>query len=112
MDEYIAHLNRKLEVMKLCVSLSMASTEDAHFVMDAQAKLVDACEHRWRIDELCKQYEQVKERQAKVLAGLEVQMQLAECQKSFLYSLPPKSRASGMAAKDSFLAASDEASRL
>ncbi|KAH8028432.1 hypothetical protein HPB51_016883 [Rhipicephalus microplus] len=85
-------LHHSLEVLKLCVSLCKVSTDDAYFVKNARAKLVDASEHQRRIDELFKQYEEVKEREAKILTDLEVRVQLAECQRSFVESLPPKSQ--------------------
>lgn len=90
-DEYISHLHRRLDVLKLCVSLCKVSADDAYFVRNAQAKLLEASEHRQRIDELCEQYEQLKEQEAKLLADLEVGLQLAECQRAFIDSLPPKS---------------------
>lgn len=90
-DEYISHLHRRLDVLKLCASLCKVSADDAYFVRNAQAKLLEASEHRRRIDELCEQYEQLKEREAKLLADLEVRLQLAECQKAFIDSLPSKS---------------------
>ncbi|KAL3202532.1 hypothetical protein MRX96_042429 [Rhipicephalus microplus] len=109
MDEYIARLHHSLEVLKLCVSLCKVSTDDAYFVKNARAKLVDASEHQRRIDELFKQYEEVKEREAKILTDLEVRVQLAECQRSFVESLPPKSQPSGVATQGSSLAAGDKA---
>ncbi|KAL3222562.1 hypothetical protein MRX96_049980 [Rhipicephalus microplus] len=102
MEEYIARLHHRLEVLKLCVSLCKVSTDDAYFVKNARAKLVDASEHQRRIDELLKQYEEVKEREAKLLTDLEVRVQLAECQRSFVESLPPKSQPSGVATQEEF----------
>ncbi|KAL3202534.1 hypothetical protein MRX96_042431 [Rhipicephalus microplus] len=102
MEEYIARLHHRLEVLKLCVSLCKVSTDDAYFVKNARAKLVDASEHQRRIDELFKQYEEVKEREAKILTDLEVRVQLAECQRSFVESLPPKSQPSGIANQEEF----------
>ncbi|KAL3222564.1 hypothetical protein MRX96_049982 [Rhipicephalus microplus] len=111
MKEYIARLHHRLEVLKLCVSLCKVSTDDAYFVKNARAKLVDASEHQRRIDELYKQYEEVKEREAKILTDLEVRLQLAECQRSFVESLPPKSQPSGVAIQGSSLAAGDKPCR-
>ncbi|KAH8019578.1 hypothetical protein HPB51_020277 [Rhipicephalus microplus] len=87
----------RLEVLKLCVSLSKVSTDDAYFLKNAHAKLVDASAHQRRIDELFKQYEQLKEQEAKILADLQVRVELAECQRSFIESLPPKSQPTGTA---------------
>ncbi|KAH8028385.1 hypothetical protein HPB51_016498 [Rhipicephalus microplus] len=112
MEEYIARLHHRLEVLKLCVSLCKVSTDDAYFVKNARAKLVDASEHQRRIDELLKQYEEVKEREAKILTDLEVRLQLAECQKSFVEGLgEPKSQPSGVATQGSSLAAGDKPCR-
>ncbi|XP_075721678.1 SKA complex subunit 1-like [Rhipicephalus microplus] len=111
MEEYIARLHHSLEVLKLCVSLCKVSTDDAYFVKNARAKLGDASEHQRRIDELFKQYEEVKEREAKILTDLEVRVQLAECQRSFVESLPPKSQPSGVATQGSSLAAGDRPCR-
>ncbi|XP_050037090.2 uncharacterized protein [Dermacentor andersoni] len=87
-DEYIAHLHRRLDVLNLCVSLAKISADDAYFVKDAQAKLQLTKEHQGRIRELGEQYQQAKEQEAELLADLDVRLQLAECQKSFLDSLP------------------------
>ncbi|XP_075555358.1 uncharacterized protein LOC142587900 [Dermacentor variabilis] len=90
-DEYIAHLHRRLDVLNLCVSLAKISADDAYFVKDAQAKLQLTKEHQGRIRELGERYQQAKEQEAKLLADLDVRLQLAECQKSFLDSLPRRS---------------------
>ncbi|KAL3182860.1 hypothetical protein MRX96_006666 [Rhipicephalus microplus] len=107
----VDELCNKLEVLKLCVSLSKVSTDDAYFLKNAHAKLVDASAHQRRIDELFKQYEQLKEQEAKILADLQVRVELAECQRSFIESLPPKSQPTGTATQGSSLAAGDKGSR-
>lgn len=100
-DKYIAYLHRRLDVLNLCVGLSKVSGDDAYFVKNAQAKLHEAYANQRRIEALAEQYEQLKQQEEKLLADLDIRLQLAECQKEFLDSLPPKSQSIVVASRDS-----------
>ncbi|KAH9375018.1 hypothetical protein HPB48_003808 [Haemaphysalis longicornis] len=88
-EEYIAHLNRRLDELDLSIKISEVGPEDAYFLKKAQEKLREAVQTKREIDELIQRYEQLKAEKAALVAGLEMRLRLAELQKAFLDALPP-----------------------
>lgn len=88
-EEYIAHLNRRLDELDLSIKISEVGPEDAYFLKKAQEKLREAVQTKREIDELIQRYEQLKAEKAALVAALEMRLRLAELQKAFLDALPP-----------------------
>lgn len=88
-EEYIAHLNRRLDVLDLCVEMSEIGPDDSYYMKKAQEKLQEAVQTKRKIDELIRRYEQLQEEKAALVAGLEMRLRLAELQKAFVDALPP-----------------------
>ncbi|KAH9361008.1 hypothetical protein HPB48_019610 [Haemaphysalis longicornis] len=99
-EEYIAHLNRRLDELDLSIKIAELGPEDAHYLKKAQEKLREAVQTKREIDELIQRYEQLKAEKAALVAALEMRLRLAELQKAFLDGLPQSAPGDAAAGAD------------